>query len=272
MENDLATDGDKSETTLAADETKVAVADQDSEETKADDADKAKAEADAEAKASEAAKTLADRKKEKAQKRWDELLDQRKSALVRAERAERDLAELREKLKPDTKIDQFAEPEKYTAELVSRTIRENDIERAEREAKAAREEADAAANRQWTEKVTESLTRYPDFHAKVTNNDALPITPAMATAIKTSPIGTDIAYELASNPAEAGRIARLTPVDQVYEIGKIAARIETPPPKKLTKAPDPIKGVGGKSGHSPSPLDMSMADYSRLVAAETARR
>jgi hypothetical protein len=86
----------------------------------------------------------------------------------------------------------------------------------------------------------------------------------MALAIKSSPVGPHVAYELAKNPTEAARIAKLIPVEQAFELGKLEGRhaarvagkkavVEEPAPvpaKVASSAPPPpqhrSRGSGGQ--------------------------
>lgn len=109
----------------------------------------------------------------------------------------------------------------------------------------------------------EFKAEYPDFEDVVTKGaaeDKWECTPLMALAIKASPVGGHLAYELAKNPAEATRIARLIPIEQAYEIGRLegkhastrAAKAAAPAPevKVTSSAPQPpanrSRGSGGQ--------------------------
>lgn len=106
---------------------------------------------------------------------------------------------------------------------------------------------------------------YPDFQQVVTEGaqkEAWECTPLMALAIKSSPVGPHVAYELAKNPAEAARIAKLIPVEQAFELGKLegkhasrvagkkAAAEQAPAAKVASSAPPPpqarSRGAGGQ--------------------------
>lgn len=100
----------------------------------------------------------------------------------------------------------------------------------------------------------EGSGKYEDFVEKVTS-DAAPITPVMANAIfelEDMDSQVEIAYTLANNPREAMRISRLSPLRQVAEIGKLEAKLSAPTPakKQPSKAPQPIKPVGGSKTNS----------------------
>ena len=148
----------------------------------------------------------------------------------------------------------------------------------------AAQEREAAAVRQrvesWNERVQKATADHPDF-AAVVNADTLTITPVMAQAIQDADIGTEVAYHLGKNPDVAARIAKLSPVAQVREIGKLEAALtpredtntsedddaDAPEPqdtKPVSKAPKPIKPVSGGPAKT-NPIrnieGMSQAEY-----------
>ena len=73
----------------------------------------------------------------------------------------------------------------------------------------------------------------------------------MAQSIQASDAGPDVLYYLGSNPKEADRIARLAPILQAKEIGKLEASLASNPPvKKTSTAPAPIAPVTARSAGS----------------------
>ena len=89
--------------------------------------------------------------------------------------------------------------------------------------------------------------KYSDYD-DVARNPALAITTDMADVLVLSDDGPDIAYYLGKNPAEAERIARLHPKLVAKELGRLSAKIaSTPATVTLSKAPEPIEPVGGKT-------------------------
>lgn len=111
----------------------------------------------------------------------------------------------------------------------------------EQETKQSEQQKQVAA---WNAKLAEARSKLPDFD-DVTAAD-VPITPSMSSAIMDSDKGAEVAYYLAKNPAEAARIAALSPIGQVREIGKLEDRVSAKPVKP-SSAPDPIKPVGARS-------------------------
>ena len=70
----------------------------------------------------------------------------------------------------------------------------------------------------------------------------------MAETIQSSDVGPELAYYLGSNPKEADRISRMSPLSQAKEIGKIEAKlVSAPPVRKTTSAPAPISLVTARS-------------------------
>jgi hypothetical protein len=100
----------------------------------------------------------------------------------------------------------------------------------------------------------------------------------MAETIQTSDVGPDVAYFLGSNPKEADRIARLPPILQAKEIGKIEARLASDPPvKKSSSAPSPISPVTARGSGSPAydttdPRSVKAMSTSDWIAAERQRQ
>lgn len=84
------------------------------------------------------------------------------------------------------------------------------------------------------------------------------ISDLMAEAIKLEVNGVDVAYHLGTNVKESIRIAKLPPLQQAIEIGKLAVKLagQAPPTKKVSSAPSPIRPVGANSAApNLNPLD-----------------
>ena len=100
----------------------------------------------------------------------------------------------------------------------------------------------------------------------------------MAQTIQASETGPDVIYYLGSNPKEASRIARLAPLLQAREIGKIEARLASnPPAKKTTAAPAPIAPVTARSANAPAfdttdPRSVKTMSTSEWIEAERLRQ
>ena len=123
----------------------------------------------------------------------------------------------------------------------------------------------------------QALGKYDDFK-QVAYNPSLPVTSEMAETIRASDIGPDVLYHLGSNPAEAARISKLSPLLQAKEIGKIeAALVAAPPVKRTTSAPPPISPVTPSSSGTPAydttdPRSTATMTTSEWIAAERQRQ
>ncbi len=96
---------------------------------------------------------------------------------------------------------------------------------AKRDAEAER----AATLDAYHDREEEARNKYDDFE-QVAYNPKLPVTETMAQTIQATENGPDVIYYLGSNPKEAERIARLSPLLQAREIGKIEAKLGANPP------------------------------------------
>jgi hypothetical protein len=123
---------------------------------------------------------------------------------------------------------------------------EQEIE-ARLQERAHRAEA-ASAQDAYIDREDAARERYADFD-QVARNPTLPVTNDMAQVIMSADNGPDILYHLGSHPAEARRIANLSPLLQAREIGRLETRLaSTPPtPKRTTSAPAPISPVTTKT-------------------------
>ena len=176
------------------------------------------------------------------------------------------LAPLPEPLKPDN----FADAQAYADALAERKAAELV---AQREAEAER----MATLEAYQDREEEARTKYDDFE-QVAYNPKLPITETMAQTIQASEIGPDVIYHLGSNPKEADRIARLSPLLQAREIGKIEARLaSSPPAKKTSTAPAPIAPVTARASSAPAydttdPRSVKSMSTSEWIEAERLRQ
>lgn len=123
----------------------------------------------------------------------------------------------------------------------------------------------------------EARGKYDDFE-QVAYNPSLRITDIMAQTIQSSDVGPDVAYYLGTNPKEADRISRLSPLVQAREIGKIEAKLASDPPvaKKTSSAPAPIAPVTPRSVGTPAydttdPRSIKTMSTSEWINAERAR-
>lgn len=167
-------------------------------------------------------------------------------------------------------IDQFESPDAYAEALAVRKAEELLAQREFQKQQAAIEEA-------YHEREEEARAKYDDFE-QVAYNPQLRVTDVMAETIKASEMGPDLAYWLGTNPKEADRISRLSPLLQAREIGKIEAKLAaSPPAKPTTSAPAPITPVTARTSGNPSydttdPRSVKAMSASEWIEAERARQ
>jgi hypothetical protein len=167
-------------------------------------------------------------------------------------------------------IEQFNSPEEY-ADLLA--------ERKAEELLARREQARMQSEiiESYHDKEEDARNKYDDFE-QVAYNPKLPITDAMAQTIQASEVGPDMAYYLGSNPKEAERISRLSPLQQAKELGKIEAKLaDNPVVKKTSSAPAPIAPITARSSGSPAtdttdPRSIKSMSTSEWIEAERQRQ
>ncbi len=215
------------------------------------------------------------------QERIDALTAKRHEAERKQEKAERDTAYWKEKalaapvtVKPteetpkvDPKVAPDSKDPKYKfGETDPDFVRDTAQFYARQEAAIIVEEQRAkdevAANeKKWDERTKTAREAHPDFDDKViegANRNDWACSPTMGNLIKSSPVGAEVAYYLATHADESRAMASLSPVEQARDLGRLEATLtpaETPaepvaPIQKTTKAPTPpvhrAKGSVGK--------------------------
>ena len=174
------------------------------------------------------------------------------------------------KAAPTASVDQFESPEAYAEALAYQKAEELIAKR-----EAAKQQSQVLESYHDVEE--EARTKYDDFE-QVAYNPKLPITNVMAETIQSSDVGPELAYYLGSNPKEADRISRMSPLSQAKEIGKIEAKVaDSPPVKKPSNAPAPIQPVATGSSRGPAydttdPRSLKTMSTSEWIAAERQRQ
>jgi len=174
------------------------------------------------------------------------------------------------KAAPTASADQFESPEAYAEALAYQKAEELIAKR-----EAAKQQSQVLESYQEREEAARD--KYDDFE-QVAYNPKLPITNVMAETIQSSDIGPELAYYLGSNPKDAERISRMSPLAQAKEIGKIEAKLASDPPvKRTTSAPAPISPVTARSTgvgtyDTTDPRSTKTMTDSQWIEAERARQ
>jgi hypothetical protein len=153
--------------------------------------------------------------------------------------------------KPQPKIEDFQnEADPYAALAFAAGRYEAEKIQHENQTRAFQAQQQAQLNQQEQlvqAKMAEGEAKYPDFY-EATDELGKQVTPAMREALFDSPRFADLAYHLSHDPAEVQRIARLTPLAQVRELGKLedklAVQTANPSAKQVARQPTPVQSAG----------------------------
>lgn len=217
-------------------------------------------------------------KKGGVQKRIDELTRQRYEAEARAEQAEREAAELRQ---AQTKnghnanrptLEQYDyDQDAYEAAMVSWAEdglkRQNEAATQAEKARAEQLEQ-IKRNAEINRKMTEGVTKYPDFIEVVSSPDLPSLQEINSTAFEAvinSDKMAEISYYLGKNPSEVYEFQNMPPISVMRKVIELEHKLGSSR-KETTNAPPPPKSMNGNSdaGIDPSPKkrdEMSMDEW-----------
>lgn len=210
-------------------------------------------------------------------KRADDLQAQLKTAVESIERmtgqsAEKTIKTVQQN-DPRPVKSQFDDPDEYETQFHAWAQRAAaHVARAESEKIRLEEDGKRQMQehqRLYTERRASFVADHPDFVEVVENSkENLPIGDELGMMLFKSPIGPQLAYELAKNPKETQRIYSLPVVEQIYELGKLTARIESNK-SKVSRAPGPITPLRSRaSANAKAPDEESMEEYAARRMAE----
>lgn len=215
------------------------------------------------------------------QKRLDELTKARRDAEQQAEHWRQMAMREHPKPEPQKSAEQVQQPtdeptlEDHGYDVAAFTKAWSKWDRAQdaRAAEQAKAQQDAhARERKYLESAAVFAAEHPDFH-QLLSNPHLPITPVMVEALTEAENPAAVAYHLAKNPGEAGKIAEMSPAAVGRAIAKIESQVSTSEPrqpaqKTVTQAPPPPTILSGTKTPSKKLDEMSMAEYAQHRAEE----
>lgn len=227
------------------------------------------------------ADSSSDRKRltRRAEKRIGRLTKRAKTAESRAEKAERENAELRKQIADQKAESTKPKPEDFDdhddyLKARDKWKADSEPEDDKKEKPLSSEEQDFIDARDLVLEAAEELG-HKDWE-KAIRNENLRMTQPMIIAMAETDIPGEIAYYLGKNPDEAAKIAEMKPFRQASEIGKLEAKLaadaeasekapepepEPKPSKKQSAAPAPIEPVKGKDASEKKPEDMSFKEF-----------
>lgn len=166
------------------------------------------------------------------------------------------------------KAEQFASDAEYVAAMAAYSVRKQDtdesVQRINSEYLAVEADDSATLGAAMDDFLSEGTTKYKDFADKLKRDPSQggpAISTVMAEAMIESDLGIDVAYYLATNPAEAAKIAKLPPVSQARAVWELEGKVKDQRKPAMSKAPPPVKPVRGSSGNTKPVSEMSMSEY-----------
>jgi len=171
----------------------------------------------------------------------------------------------------EPRFEQFNTPDEYAEakayHLAQKLVNDREVKRQQTEVTGA-----------YHEREEDARVKYEDFD-QVAYNPNLRITEAMAQTIQSSDIGPELAYHLGTNPKEAERISRLSPLVQARELGKLEAKLaDAPPtPRRVSTAPAPFVPVTARGNGAPAydttdPRSIKTMSTSEWIEADRKRQ
>lgn len=165
-------------------------------------------------------------------------------------------------------VDQFDRYEDYEAAriawLVDQRVQQRDAQRqaelAQRVAQAQQQSYHDQLARDHGERVAKFAKQMPDFE-RVVDRDDIIVPDSASEAIMNLPNGPAIMYAIGQDPTLAGRMHRMTPLQQAAFVGQISAALAARVPQ-ISKAPAPGEPVSGKST---APVTLENADFDDFV-------
>jgi hypothetical protein len=223
------------------------------------------------------------------QKRIDKLIREKSGLEERAAAAERKAADLEarqpkeEAKKPAVQGEpvrsEFATDEEYIKAQARWEVRQELKEQKAAEERATEEARIQATYKAYNDRLLEARSHIEDFDEKMATAGDLKVPQSVYLSIIEMENGPEVAIYLAEHPEMAAELMEMSPLRATANVWKLSESLapeekeekEEKPPvveKIVSKAPPPIKPVGGGSTKSSVPLgEMSMRDYKKARAA-----
>lgn len=152
--------------------------------------------------------------------------------------------------------DRYATDDAYTDALVDWKL----------EQRSAQEQTKSLSSK--TESMYAQAAKLPGFDRDDFN--ALPLTPAISQALVESDKGPQLMAYMTANPEEVERIASMSAVQQVKEMGRLEDKLSAAP--RTSRAPAPITPIGSRGSGSPGdPASMSVDQWAAHMKKQGSR-
>lgn len=174
---------------------------------------------------------------------------------------------------PKPRLEDFDSLETFTDALTDWKADERDFKRDQAKAAATAQAEQKKILDGWNSRQAESRKAHSDYDEVLESVNDIALTPEHQRIFLESDHGAEIAYQIASDPAELKKFAAMQPLAAARYFGKLeAAFSEEDSPEtetKVSKAPKPIRPVGARASTSGTPdlAKLSLTDYRRLREA-----
>ena len=165
---------------------------------------------------------------------------------------------------------------RYDAQQVAETRLKETFEASQKnQSQQALQQAQQKVAQNWVKREAEFQKANPDYMDVVSpfvEEELDSLSQQARFAVTESDSGPKLLYHLASNPDIAERIAKLSPLRQVAELGKLEDKLAAVPAKKVSSAPEPITPVkAGRSSVAGFNENMSDSEYREWRKSQGAR-
>lgn len=176
----------------------------------------------------------------------------------RADKLQAELDRLTHKPNVEPVADNFATNEEYINALVEHRVKEQSVNITQQQKSQQTQES---YNVNVSTFATENNITKEAFDVMAGSIPELP--QGVAGAIMTSDLGPKVIQHLAGDLGLAYKMAAMTPIQALVELGKLQASVSTVKPKEPTKAPSPTKTIANGAGVTRKDVggDMSMDDW-----------
>jgi hypothetical protein len=145
--------------------------------------------------------------------------------------------------------------------LRAETQREIEESQAKRQREIQQRQQQELIAREWGSRVQKAQEKYSDYEAVALNPDlTIKQGSPVDMFILDSPHGVDVLYHLGKNPAELARINALNPLAQVRELTRIEIKLSSPPVRRITQAPAPVRTVAAQGTVSGDELESALKE------------
>lgn len=178
---------------------------------------------------------------------------ERQAEYWRQQAEERAKAQIQTPAENEPQLEDYADYDAYVRDLARFQAKQIVIEETQQQQVRQRQQAEEAAKAQRMETARKAIAKaaeqHEDFYEAMALAASVPIPEIVTDAIMDSAVVADIVYHLGKNPEELERIAALSPLAQIKEIGKLEDKITSRQALKQKQVKQPTRVETAGQGH-----------------------